>query len=362
MVPLTLDLLGASCGSDRDFSQNNLALKVVPPAGDCTSANVETSIVDDQTGMKAIFRPSAGLSLTAAASACNFIRFNWQQHITTLPLPNPFHGNNTPTTTLSAPPEFLDPLSGGYTYKGFVDNSYPFFYDIYRDLPDHEKSFSLDFIDHPTDQCLPSNSLIESLKPSRIVELLTVCGGREVASPGYIAFRTALVGVLSGNQPSLPLYEWKWKTTFNGTSGRVSRLNNNLLVDPGSGSGGITITEINGIPQVPPAVSCTGTPKTLWPPNGQTVQISVLGSVTKGNQQIDSTRYSVADEYGQVQPSGVFSAQADGTFSLSVPLVASRDGNDKDGRVYVVTISAKDKLGNVGSCSVNVIVPRDQRN
>lgn len=90
--------------------------------------------------------------------------------------------------------------------------------------------------------------------------------------------------------------------------------------------------------------------------------ITVSGNITLGTQAIPSsgTTYAVTDEYGQVQPTGSIALGAGGSYSFGVPLVASRDGNDKDGRTYVIAVGATDKLGNVGSCAATVTVPHDQ--
>jgi hypothetical protein len=67
----------------------------------------------------------------------------------------------------------------------------------------------------------------------------------------YRAFTTSLVGILPSGLPSAPLYTWSWETSFNGTIGSVFPLQN--TANPGSGTGGITITSINGV-QLPPVV------------------------------------------------------------------------------------------------------------
>src|SRR5439155_24376849 len=102
----------------------------------------------------------------------------------------------------------------------------------------------------------------------------------------------------------------------NGAAGGI-HLQADLNSDsPGSssGTGGITITSINGIPQIPPSVSCTATPSVLWPPNSMPVSVTVSGTVTAGTQAIrpGGTTYAVIDEYGQIQPSGTITLGAEG--------------------------------------------------
>ena len=71
-------------------------------------------------------------------------------------------------------------------------------------------------------------------------------------------------------------------------------------------------------------------------------------------------RFVVTDEYATVNPSGAVTVNADGTFTVNVPLVADRHGADSDGRKYSIVVSAKDNAGNLGSTTVVVIVPHDQ--
>jgi hypothetical protein len=68
----------------------------------------------------------------------------------------------------------------------------------------------------------------------------------------------------------------------------------------------------------------------------------------------------VSDEYGQVQPSGNIALGAGGGYSFAVSLIASRNGNDQDGRTYTIIVNSQDISGKVGSCSAVVTVPHDQ--
>jgi hypothetical protein len=74
---------------------------------------------------------------------------------------------------------------------------------------------------------------------------------------------------------------------------------------------------------------------------------------------VQSAAYAVTDEYGQVQPSGSFSPGADGGYTFTVALQASRNGNDRDGRRYTIMVSATDTAGNIGGASTTVTVPRN---
>jgi hypothetical protein len=112
----------------------------------------------------------------------------------------------------------------------------------------------------------------------------------------------------------------------------------------------------------PAVVTASVSPSILWPPNGKSVAVTVSGAITGGGCGINAATaaFAVVDEYGLVQPSGPVTLGPGGSYSFAVSLVASRNGNDKDGRQYTITVSAHDNVGNVGFASAIVTVPHDQ--
>jgi len=114
-------------------------------------------------------------------------------------------------------------------------------------------------------------------------------------------------------------------------------------------------------PQTAPTIGCVATPSTIWPPNGKRVVVTVSGTVTAGSQPIPAggATFAVKDEYGEVQPSGSFGLGPGGSYSFGVSLIAARNGDDQDGRTYTIVVSARDAIGNAGSCSTVVTVPHD---
>jgi Abnormal spindle-like microcephaly-assoc'd, ASPM-SPD-2-Hydin/Galactose oxidase, central domain len=142
----------------------------------------------------------------------------------------------------------------------------------------------------------------------------------------------------------------------------------------GARTGAITITDNaadspqmvtlsgTGIDTIPPVVTVAASPSTLWPPNGKMVPVTVSGTITDNGSGVNASTaaFAVADEYGQVQPSGNITLGAGGSYSFAVSLQASRNGNDLDGRQYTITVSAQDNVGNVGSASTVVTVLHDQ--
>jgi glycosidase len=119
-----------------------------------------------------------------------------------------------------------------------------------------------------------------------------------------------------------------------------------------------------GIDVTPPVVNVAVNPSTLWPPNGSMVAVTVSGTITDALSGVDpsTAAFAVIDKYGQVQPHGPVTLGTGGSYSFTVQLQASRNGNDLNGRQYTITVSANDYAGNVGSGAAVVTVPHDQGN
>jgi hypothetical protein len=111
-----------------------------------------------------------------------------------------------------------------------------------------------------------------------------------------------------------------------------------------------------------PIIAVGASETTLWPPTGQMVPDRITGRVTDALSGVDpsTVAFRVTDSYGAVQPAGSVVIDADGRFSFTVSLEASRRGQDKDGRRYDVTVTASDNAGNRASATVTVSVPHDR--
>jgi hypothetical protein len=110
--------------------------------------------------------------------------------------------------------------------------------------------------------------------------------------------------------------------------------------------------------EAPPLIAVTVDKTELWPPNGKLVPVVVSGRITD-ESPLAGAAYAVADEYGQVEPSGAIAVAADGTYRFTLMLPAARNGGDKDGRRFTVRVNASDSIGNAGSAMVLVVVPHD---
>ena len=114
--------------------------------------------------------------------------------------------------------------------------------------------------------------------------------------------------------------------------------------------------------KIPPAITISANPLSLWPPNGNMVPVTVSGTITDADSGVNlsSGSFAVSDEYGTVQPAGSLTINPDGTYIFTVNLEASRHGSDHDGRQYTISVLAKDNAGNLGSSSFIVSVAHDQ--
>jgi probable HAF family extracellular repeat protein len=131
--------------------------------------------------------------------------------------------------------------------------------------------------------------------------------------------------------------------------------------DPNGTFRGFLATPV--VDTMPPAITVFANPTTLWPPNGKLVPVTVSGTVRDeaGGSGVDANAgTAVTDEYGSVQPSGPVTVAADGRYTFTVYLQASRHGSDKNGRQYSITVSAQDNAGNTWAATTDVIVPHDQ--
>jgi hypothetical protein len=110
-----------------------------------------------------------------------------------------------------------------------------------------------------------------------------------------------------------------------------------------------------------PAVTASADRQTLWPPNHKSVTVTISGTVEDDSAIVDVFLH-VDDEYDELDGTYTVTLAGDGSFVVPVELVAWRNGKDRDGRTYVITVCATDEWGNFG-CSgpVTVLVPHDQR-
>jgi hypothetical protein len=179
------------------------------------------------------FTPNLGYSLAQAATLCGFTAWNWQQTVTLDPCADVFEAGST--TPLKAPPPYNDPPLNGYSYQ-HPPNAVrlPVYYNLFTAANDplslaaNETATTLSFGDAPSDSsCL---------------------SGRADGSGKHLGFTMHLVGIV-GALPGAGVRDtgvgFSYTTTFNGTTGGIHVRNSAVPVDPGSGTGGITVTAYN---------------------------------------------------------------------------------------------------------------------
>lgn len=253
----------------------------------CTSVinNSVTHSLVNGTGIIATFTSNTNLAYTLdqAATLCGFTAWDWQSTITSLPLPSPFFAAGS-TVPLHAPPPFNDPPPNGYAYQ-VPPNAVqlPVYWNLFTSGPlsltaNETLPYILNFSDGPADDCLPGGSGAS-------------CGGK-TASKGTLGFTTHLVGIV-GLLPGAAVQDtgvgFSWIDTFNGTSGGISVLNSPGPVDLGSGTGGITITNVSNTTsyQYPKGVGVIAI-------NGNSISSSSTPPTLLGGNQIAVTSSGLA--------------------------------------------------------------------
>ena len=94
-----------------------------------------------------------------------------------------------------------------------------------------------------------------------------------------------------------------------------------------------------------PVVTTSANPATA-PKGPKTVTVTISGSITDNLSGLASASFNVIDEYGAAQPSGSVTVQANGTYSFTLSLPATKQGWDKDGHLYTIVVRGTDRAGN----------------
>lgn len=115
----------------------------------------------------------------------------------------------------------------------------------------------------------------------------------------------------------------------------------------------------------PPTVTCSATPKALWPPNHKlrvvavAVMVTDSGSGPAGFTLVSVTSSEPDNGLGDGDTAGDIQGWTTGTADTSGMLRAERSGAGT-GRVYTLTYEGADAAGNTAMCSATVTVSHDQ--
>ena len=111
-----------------------------------------------------------------------------------------------------------------------------------------------------------------------------------------------------------------------------------------------------------PVISLSASPAVIWPPNGDTVDVTINGRGADAVSGLSGVSYAVTDEYGSplaIPARALGGASASWTDQLGVE--ARRDGSDLDGRRYRVTATLTDAAGHTSTASADIVVQHDRR-
>ncbi|HYW71101.1 MAG TPA: PQQ-binding-like beta-propeller repeat protein, partial [Pyrinomonadaceae bacterium] len=103
-----------------------------------------------------------------------------------------------------------------------------------------------------------------------------------------------------------------------------------------------------------PTVTVSASPATAGHNNNKPLTVTVSGHVADTISGVGPVTYSVLDEYGIAQPSGPVTVQANGNYSFTLSLPATKNPGDNNGHLYTITIRVVDQAGNVSTASDTV--------
>lgn len=111
-----------------------------------------------------------------------------------------------------------------------------------------------------------------------------------------------------------------------------------------------------------PTIQLSATPSIIQGNNGKPIAVTISGSGADAVSGLASVSYVVSDEYGTPLgiPTRTLSGQS-AVWTETLNLEARRNGNDLDGRRYLVTATITDAAGHTATATTEILVPHDQR-
>jgi hypothetical protein len=117
------------------------------------------------------------------------------------------------------------------------------------------------------------------------------------------------------------------------------------------------------IDKTAPTINLTANPNRIFPPNGQSVTVTLSGVGSDAISGLASVSYVVTDEYGTTLniPTRTLSGNSASWTDLLI-VEARRRGNDLDGRLYRVAATIMDAAGNTSTATADIVIQHDQGN
>jgi len=109
------------------------------------------------------------------------------------------------------------------------------------------------------------------------------------------------------------------------------------------------------IDTINPLVTAAANPTTAAK-SPRPVTVTISGNVTDGLSGVSSVNHVVIDEYGVTQPSGAVTLKANGNYSFTLTLPATKNGPDKNGHLYTILVTATDQAGNSASATATLTI------
>ena len=137
-------------------------------------------------------------------------------------------------------------------------------------------------------------------------------------------------------------------------------LRSNESVAPAEFEINVDVDSFVSCSQVPLFSDIVSSQESINTRNNKPVQIELSGSVAVSDGcEIYNAQYQLTDEYGELDRVEALQLGDDGSFTVAIPMVASRKGNDKDGRLYTVKFEAENEAGVGESVETNIVVMHD---
>lgn len=113
----------------------------------------------------------------------------------------------------------------------------------------------------------------------------------------------------------------------------------------------------------PPTISDVSADETMVRSrNKKPLTFSFSGTVESPDGCVtEKVWYELVDEYGEEDDRQGFELDDQGRFKVAIPVIASRKGNDRDGRLYTVTFVAENEAGIGYGGQKKIVISHDNR-